>query len=79
MPPEAGTSSGRIWASAPITVSAMRKPERPRAATGEGGAQFTIERSGVSTRIGRKKPALWGMSPSKIALTQAQAAEAVKG
>src|SRR5688500_19154647 len=76
--PDAGTLSGAIFASAPNTVSAIRKAVSPRAATAAGGDGFTIVRSGAVTRIGRKKPALFGIVRSSTERMQAHAVDAVK-
>jgi hypothetical protein len=52
--PQAGMILGAIWANAPNTVSPIRTPVSPRAATAAGGRGFTIVPSGAFTVIGRK-------------------------
>ena len=77
--PQAGIRCGTACASAPNTVSAMRMPVMPRAATAAGGRGLTIVPSGAITLMGRKYPALLGIDRSTIDRTQASAVDRVKG
>ena len=47
------TRSGSIWASAPKTVSTMRKPVSPRAAQAAGGTALAIVPGGAMTSMAR--------------------------
>ena len=47
------TRSGSIWASAPNTVSIIRKPVSPRAAQAAGGTELAIVPGGAITSMGR--------------------------
>src|SRR4026209_391757 len=71
------TRSGSIWASAPKTVSIIRKPVSPRAAQAEGGTELAIVPGGGMTSVGREEVALHMLSWGSTDLMQVYVAARV--